>query len=443
MSLFIKNLMNFKKASVIGANGIMGAKIAGLIAGFGNLDVYMVARDIDKSKEGIEIAVKSVRSNTIRKKLIPTTYHEIHKVLSQSDWVIEAVPENYKIKNEINKIISSTKKEKRIISTITSGLSINKLAKSFNQEDRKNYFGIHFFNPPYKMLLCELIPSFFSDLNIMSKLSSYLENFLLRKVIISKDLPGFIANNIGFQLLNESAQFAEKYQDSGGIALIDELLNNYTGRPMSPLALIDNIGLDVYEAIVDNLFQNTNNSIKETFRLPSFLRKLIAEKKLGRKKGVGFYKYTHSKNKDEEKYVYDIKTQKYIPYPKFNFPFIKKIKNEIYYGDYHKGIEKLKNSKTKEAHIVKYFIARYISHSFSLVGKVTDSIDTIDRAMVFGFNWLPPSAFINLFGGTKKTVNLIKKYHFPISKSLLIYQKTKSDNYNLKNELNIYSLIKT
>jgi 3-hydroxyacyl-CoA dehydrogenase len=242
--------MKIRKVAFLGANSAMGSQSAALIASFGNIPVFMVARDLKKAKEGIETAVRSVKSNSIRKNLIPATYKQLPKILAEVDWVIEAVSEDFKIKKSINKLISMTKRKNRIISTLTSGLSITKLSEDFDPYDQKRYVGLHFFNPPYKMLLCELIPTVHNDKEMLRELEAYLGRVLLRKVIIVKDTPAFIANRVGFQFMNEALLFAEKYKDKGVVYRC--ATGRHTGRTLGPLE-IDFVGLDVHKAILSNL----------------------------------------------------------------------------------------------------------------------------------------------------------------------------------------------
>ena len=95
------------------------------------------------------------------------------------------------------------------------------------------------FNPPYQLTLCELTASPYSDMNLYGELKDYLTNVLHRTVAESKDLPAFLGNRIGFYVMNEALQYAEKYQDNGGIDYIDSLLGPFTGRTMPPITTAD------------------------------------------------------------------------------------------------------------------------------------------------------------------------------------------------------------
>ena len=135
---------------------------------------------------------------------------------------------------------------------------------------------------------------------------------MLRTVVVCKDKPGFIANRIGFQFLNMALQYAEKYKDNGGIDYIDSILGPYTGRNMTPCATVDFVGLDVHKAIVDNLLDNTRDEMNKSFVLPSFVEDLLSQGKLGKKTGCGLFKVEITEDNKKLKYVYDIKTNKYV-----------------------------------------------------------------------------------------------------------------------------------
>ncbi|MCX7998645.1 MAG: 3-hydroxyacyl-CoA dehydrogenase family protein [Leptospiraceae bacterium] len=408
-------MRDIKVVTVVGANGSMGSGSAGIIAAFGEAKVYMLARDLEKAKKGIEDAIASVRTDTIRKRLIPGTYEsDLAKAISESDWVLEAVAESYEVKEPLNHEISKHRRPGTIVSTVSSGLSVEKLSQAFDEEGQKFYYGTHFFNPPYKMILCELVTHKANDPKITKKFAQYLEEVLGRVVVYTNDTPAFAGNRIGFQLMNEIAQFAEKYADKGGIALMDEIMGRFTGRVMTPLATVDFVGLDVHKAIVDNIYNNTNDHAHETFKLPTFMQKLIEEGKLGMKTEQGLTKRVKIADGKREKFVYNIITGSYDPYPKLEIPFVKEASRKIQNSDYRGAMEVIKNSQGFEAELCRYFIARYISYSLSMVGEVVPTKEDSDKAMGFGFNWVPASAFVDFLGGVKETIHLIEQAKLPV-----------------------------
>lgn len=402
-------MLNINTVTVIGANGAMGAAVAGIFASFGNVKVNMVSRTLSKSMEGIEKAVKSVRADSIRRNLVARSYEDLADCIVESDWVFESVAENYDIKNEINTVISRYRKPGTIVSTGTSGLSIEILKNVFDKEAQSLYFVTHFFNPPYSLPLCELIPNESADRETIESLKVYLEQVLIRKVVVLKDAPAFLANRIGFQFMNEALQFAELYEDRGGIDYIDAILGPFTGRGMAPLVTVDFIGLDVYKAITDNLYQNISDLYSNSFLLPQYIDRLIKENKLGRKCGQGLYKLDRDSTGKKHIFVYDIKSQTYRSKIKYSFYFVEKMVAAIKESKYDEAIEILLNNDSEEARICSYFLIKYVVYSVFVANEIADSIQDADTVMAFGFNWVPPLALVELFGGKEAIIDLMKK----------------------------------
>lgn len=399
--------LNIKKVTVIGANGILGTEISGLFASFGNAIVYMISRDINKSNDAIEKAALSVKALSVKNNLIAKTMDDLQECIKESDLVFESVCENLDIKCKIHKEIDKYVKNTCLIATGTSGLSINKLAECYSENNRENFYGIHFFNPPYSLSLCELIPSKYNYLKNESikELKKYLEKKLYRSVIISADEPAFIGNRIGFKFMNEALIYAERYKDMGGIDYIDSILGCYTGRNMPPLETINFVGLDVHKAIVDNIYYNSSDEEKDIFVLPNFVENLIESNKLGIKTGAGLYKEENNKI-----LVYDIKTNDYREKKTYNFEFKNKAIKEFKNGKYIEGFNYIKNDKSLENKICLIFLLKYIIYSIKISKDYGQNITDCDVAMATGFNWIPPIALIKVLGGKKEVLNLCKKY---------------------------------
>lgn len=231
--------MNIGIVTVIGANGTLGIGVSAIFASFGNAKVYMISRTLEKSNKAIEMAANSVKAETVSDNMIAKTYEDISECIKDSDLIIETIVEDYDEKVKIHSLINKYARNDAICSTVTSGISINKLSQCYDKEKRKRFMGIHFFNPPYSLQLCELIPSQETDQYIINEVEEYLSNTLHRKVIITKDKPAFLANRIGFQFINKCMQYAEKYKDEGGIDYIDTIIGRFTGRSMPPIYTAD------------------------------------------------------------------------------------------------------------------------------------------------------------------------------------------------------------
>lgn len=384
--------MQIKTVTVIGANGTMGCNIAGIFASFGDAKVYMVSRDLEKSKQAVIRAAKSVRADSVVKNMIPADYSMLESCIRESDLVFESVAENLQTKLEITCQVAQFARENAVLATGTSGLSITTLAEVFPEKQRSRYFGVHMFNPPYNLTLCELIPTKYSDAQLQTQLKAYLAGTLYRTVVEVKDAPAFLGNRVGFQFINQALQYAEKYKHSGGIDYIDAILGAYTGRSMPPIVTSDFVGLDVHKAIVDNVFQNAPDYARETFRLPEYVQKLIDEGKLGRKTRGGLYKQEVYEGGVKRMLVYDIASDTYRDKINYSFPFATQMKKAIRVGDYRKAFSVLLENRSAEAEICVEFLLQYIIYSLFAAKTVGYTVHAADDVMATGFNWCPPLA---------------------------------------------------
>lgn len=216
-----------------------------------------------------------------------------------------------------------------------------------------------------------------------------------------KDSPAFLGNRIGFQFINEALQTAEKYKYNGGIDYIDAILGPFTGRAMAPLVTADFVGLDVHKAIVDNLYENTNDYAHNTFILPQFAEMLIKENRLGRKTGEGLYKTIIHDSGAKIRQVYDIEHGYYRNVMKYQFPFVEEMVSAFQVGDYEKGFVALINNHSLEADLCCTFLLKYILYSLEAAKDVGYDIHSADDVMAAGFNWCPPLAILEALGGTK------------------------------------------
>lgn len=389
--------MKINTVTVVGANGTMGANVSAIFASFGNATVYMVSRDKEKSKKAAIRAGKSVKADSIVNHLIPVDYSNLDECVKTSDLVFESAAENLELKIELHTKIGQSLKKGAVACTGSSGLSITRLAECYPEEVRSQFYGVHMFNPPYQLTLCELTASPYSDMQLYAELKDYLTNQLYRTVAESKDLPAFLGNRIGFYFINEALIYAERYQDNGGIDYIDAILGPFSGRTMPPITTADFVGLDVHKAIVDNIYENTNDYVHEKFVLPEYVQKLIDKGYLGRKRGQGLYKLIKGDNDYKRMMVWDIKEGGFRDVIKYTFPFALKMKEYLKVGDYDKAILELINNHSQEADICLRFLLRYIVYALWTAEHVGYDLRVADDVMATGFTWCPPFAMMEAF----------------------------------------------
>lgn len=398
--------MKIKTVTVIGAGGAMGSNISAIFASFGNAKVYML--DIEKPISAVDRAVASVRAECIRKSLIPTDFSMLEECVKESDLVFESVVERIDIKKDVANKCAKHLKDTAMLCTGTSGLSVTEIADSLPENVKRRYLGVHFFNPPYSMPLCEIIRTKYSLDKNVSSMKDYLQNVLFRTVVVCKDKPAFLANRIGFQFINRTLQLAEENANCGGIDYIDAVFGQFTGRLMAPCNTADFVGLDVHKAIVDNLLKNTNDYSHKSFVLPEFVQSLINEGKLGRKSKAGLFKLQINEDGTKLPLVYDIKSKEYRTKNKYKFEYAEKMKTNLQNGDYRLAFDALLNDSSNEATICKDLLKEYIDYSLFVGKEVCEDISYIDDAMATGFNWCPPLALSNVLFGT----NYPTKYDF-------------------------------
>ena len=401
-------MRNIKTVTVVGANGTMGTNVSGIFASFGAAKVYMVSRDIEKSRAAAIRAGKSVKADSITSHLVPVDYSSLEECISKSDLVFESAAEDLALKVALHTRIGKTLRKGAIACTGSSGLSITRLAECYPEEVRSQFFGVHMFNPPYQLTLCELTASPYSDMELYGELKSYLTNVLHRTVAESKDLPAFLGNRIGFYVMNEALLYAEKYADNGGVDYIDAVLGPFTGRTMPPITTADFVGLDVHKAIVDNIYENTNDYVHDKFILPEYVQNLIDQKKLGRKSGEGLYKLVRNDSGDKRLLVYDIKSGVSRDVIKYSFPFAIRMKEYLKVGEYDNALKVLVENHSQEADICLRFLLRYIVYALYTAEHVGYDLKVADDVMATGFTWCPPFALMDAFSNVCDLSQLMK-----------------------------------
>jgi 3-hydroxybutyryl-CoA dehydrogenase len=197
--------------------------------------------------------------------------------LASCDIVVEAVTEDPQVKCDIHRQLGELLRPETVIATTTSSLSVAELAAASGRPDR--FGALHVFNPVEKMKLVEL--SFPDAATAETKLELHRLCERLEKTAVEvPDAAGFVVNKLLFPYLFDAVRLLEGNGiDAQGI---DTCMKLGAGHPMGPLALLDFVGLDVAAAIGESIGAE----------VPDRLRELIAEGKLGRKAGQGFYSYS-------------------------------------------------------------------------------------------------------------------------------------------------------
>ena len=272
------------KIAVIGTG--IGVEIAQLAAQAG-YEVVLKSRSItslQKAKTKITTnLLKSLTQEETDEIISSITWTTNEKDITDSDMIIESILENLNKKNALFKRLDEICKKNTIFATNTSSLSITELA-SYTKRPEK-FVGLHFFNPPTKMRLVEVVKGEKTNKKTFDYTVKFAEK-INKTVLTVSDTPCFIVNRILMPYLNEAVIALE--EGTSTPEEIDLAAKLGLNHPMGPLALIDLIGLDVFIEIMQNLHTRTKN---DKYKPAKTALKLVKEGKLGRKTKEGFYKY--------------------------------------------------------------------------------------------------------------------------------------------------------
>jgi len=252
------------KAVVIGS-GTMGAAIAAHLA---NAGVLVTLLDIlaesatDKAarnkivNEGWDRCLKARPANLMSAELKTLVklgnLEDDFGAVAEADWIVEAVVENLRIKSELMARIDEVRKPTAIVSTNTSGIPVRDIAEGRSKEFKKHFLGMHFFNPPRYLKLLEIIPTKYTNKEVVEFISRFGEHRLGKGIVLCKDTPNFIGNRVFFGM----STFAMNYilENDYTIDEVDSLTGPLMGRPKTAtFRLADLVGLDVWEHVGRNL----------------------------------------------------------------------------------------------------------------------------------------------------------------------------------------------
>lgn len=277
--------------SVLGA-GTMGHGIA-QVAAMAGYQVFLydikdefVTRGFNSIKNNLDKGVEKgkvtaeARDQAIAKLTITT---DLAIAAKPSNLVIEAVPESLDLKRSIFSQLDELSSPKTILATNTSSLSVKDIAAATKRPQL--VLGMHFFNPVHIMKLLEVVHT---EETSKETIDTVLEisRRLGKEPILVKDSPGFASSRLGITLGLEAMRMLE--QGVATAADIDKAMELGYNHPMGPLKLTDLVGLDIRLSIADYLHSTLGS---EVFRAPEILRQKVAEGKLGKKSGEGFYKW--------------------------------------------------------------------------------------------------------------------------------------------------------
>ncbi|WP_232701912.1 3-hydroxyacyl-CoA dehydrogenase/enoyl-CoA hydratase family protein [Halobacterium wangiae] len=212
-----------------------------------------------------------------------TPYVDFEDAVADVEFVVEAVPEKMEIKQDVYEDLEEYAPEDAVFATNTSSLSITDLSEFTERPER--FCGMHFFNPPVRMQLVEVISGAHTDGDVLDVTEDLAEAMGKTPVRVRKDSPGFIVNRVLVPLLNEAAWLV--HEGEATIAEVDSTTKYDIGLPMGAFELADQVGVDVAYDVLDYM----QGVLGEAYEpCPVLVEKVEAEE-LGKKTGAGFYDY--------------------------------------------------------------------------------------------------------------------------------------------------------
>ncbi len=282
------------RIAVIGA-GTMGHGIAHVAALAGHevrlYDVTAEAAATGRDKvaanlaKGVELGKLAAEARTAALGRLTST-GELAVACADVDLVIEAVPEQLPLKQKLFHDVERVAPASALLASNTSSLSLAAIASAV--ADAPRVVGMHFFNPVHLMKLVEVVRHAGSDTSAVATAVG-LATAWGKTPITVKDSPGFASSRLGIALGMEAIRMVEE-----GVASVDDVdtaMKLGYGHPMGPLELTDLVGLDVRLGIAEYL----SDALGTSFEPPELLRRMVAEGKLGKKSGHGFYRWTDGK----------------------------------------------------------------------------------------------------------------------------------------------------
>jgi 3-hydroxyacyl-CoA dehydrogenase len=397
---------SIRKVAVLGS-GVMGSAIA---CHFANVGCEVMLLDIapkeltdEEKKKGLQLDNKAVKNRIVNSSLersiksnpAPLMKREfVSRVTTGNfdddmskirnvDWVIEVVVENLDIKKKVFEQVEKHRTPGTLITSNTSGIPIHLMAEGRSEDFKRHFCGTHFFNPPRYLKLFEVIPTPYTDKEVVDFVMHYGDLYLGKTTVLCKDTPAFIGNRVGVWGLLKVIDSMKKYDLN--VDEIDKLTGPVIGRPKSAtFRTSDLVGLDTLIKVANNLYAGLpGDEARGMFKLPEVVSKLEQNKWLGDKTGQGFYKKVKT-DKGSEIQTLDLNTLEYKPKAKAKFATLETTK----------GIDTLKErfkvllaGKDKAGDFYRdmfYDLFKYVSFR---IPEISDELYRIDDAVAAGFGW--------------------------------------------------------
>jgi len=290
-----------RRLGVVGS-GFMGSSIAGTAVTQAGVEVRLKDAELSRVGKGLKAALSILDGRLKRRRITKQEYERLAALLSgagdftgfpRADAVIEAVFEDLEVKRTVVAELEAVLGERALIATNTSTIPITDIAAAARHPER--VLGMHFFSPVDRMPLLEVIPGVATAPDTIATAVQFGRR-MGKTVIVVADRPGFWVNRILSPYLNEAGHLL---LEGTPIEAIDRTMTSF-GFPVGPIALLDEVGLDVAAKGGGVMHQAFGERLKPA----EAIGKMLADQRMGRKNGKGFYRYEDGKKAGVDPQVY-------------------------------------------------------------------------------------------------------------------------------------------
>jgi 3-hydroxyacyl-CoA dehydrogenase / enoyl-CoA hydratase / 3-hydroxybutyryl-CoA epimerase len=292
-----------RRLGIVGS-GFMGSGIAGTAVLNVEVDTRLRDSDLTRVGKGLKAANRLLSDRLEKRRITRPQYERLSALLSGStdysgfqraDLVIEAVFEDLETKRKVLAEVEAQVRPDAIFATNTSTIPIRHIADQARRPER--VLGMHFFSPVERMPLLEVIPTTATSPDTIVTAVRFGRR-MGKTVIVVADRPGFWVNRILSPYLNEAGHLL---QEGVSIELIDGTMTSF-GFPVGPVALLDEVGLDV----ADKAGNVMHEAFGERMKPAGALARMLGGTRLGRKNGRGFYRYKEGHKAGVDRSVYPL-----------------------------------------------------------------------------------------------------------------------------------------
>lgn len=437
---------DIQKVAVLGS-GTMGSQIAAHCVNAG-MEVWLLDLKDEESDNPNQTVIDNIAKlkkmnpspvglSEYADRITPGNFTDDLDILAEVDWVCEAIIEKMDIKKDMMSKIEDVHTEGTIVSSNTSGLPIGKISEDCSNEFKAHFLGTHFFNPPRYMKLLEVIPTESTADDVIEYMSRFCERDLGKGVVKCKDTPNFIANRIGiFSMASIMPHF---FNGDFRAEEIDYLLGTLTGySKAATFRTADMSGLDVIHHVATNLYPAIpDDERRKVFDLPEAFEQMVKDGKHGNKAGEGFYKKVRTDSGKEYKVIHP-ETGEYESQIDPDFESATEAKKKFKTSE--ERLKFLVNQDDKVGQFLWNIHCDLLLYAAHRIPEITESVEAIDRAMKWGFNWeLGPFERWDAIG-VEESVKRMQDEGLDVPKNVLDMLERGRDQFYDKDEGTVYNL---